>query len=253
MLGKPDADRRRHLRFDARGGIAAEVADLKGKARPLADDGRRVAEEALEAHDIEGGRHGDEPQILAKRVCGVQRQGQRQIIVEAAFVDLVEQHRGYAAKFGVRLDARQEHAVGHDDHARALAGLAVEPRRIADGLARLLAEPEAMNSAAARAARRRGTSSSTCPRHHSSPRSAGATLVVLPAPGRRDQQRARQLAQRFEQVGQNGFDGQLHRRMFTKFAVARALAGRARARRRPNSTIGKPIDAHHACGTGNNV
>src|SRR6478672_11398980 len=40
-----------------------------------------------------------------------------------------------------------------------------------------------MNSAAARAASRRGTSTRTCPVHHRSPRSAGATRVVLPAPG----------------------------------------------------------------------
>src|SRR5690606_30359293 len=41
----------------------------------------------------------------------------------------------------------------------------------------------AMRSAAARAATRRGLSSTTCPVHHGSPISAGATAVVLPAPG----------------------------------------------------------------------
>ena len=63
-----------------------------------------------------------------------------------------------------------------------------------------------MNSAAARAARRRGTSSSTCPLHQSSPSSAGATLRRLARPGRRDQQRARALAQRRQQVGKDVVD-----------------------------------------------
>src|SRR3546814_1511840 len=40
-----------------------------------------------------------------------------------------------------------------------------------------------MRSAAARAARRRGESSHTAPLHHGWPRMAGATRVVLPAPG----------------------------------------------------------------------
>ena len=42
-------------------------------------------------------------------------------------------------EFGIGLDARQEDAVGHGDHPRRLADLAVEAGGIADGRARLLA------------------------------------------------------------------------------------------------------------------
>ena len=93
----------------------------------------------LEALDVERRRHGDQPQIVAQRAGRVERQRQREIVVEAALVHLVEQHGGDAGKLRIGLDARQEHAVGHGDDARALADLAVEPRRVADRLARLLA------------------------------------------------------------------------------------------------------------------
>ena len=69
----------------------------------------------------------------------VEREGERQVIVEAAFMHLVEQDRGDAFQFGIGLDSRQEDAVGHGDDARRLADLAVEAGRIAEGPARLLA------------------------------------------------------------------------------------------------------------------
>jgi len=54
-------------------------------------------------------------------------------------MDLVEQHRTDPRQFGIGLQSRQIHAVGHRDHPARFANLAVEPRRIADRRARRLA------------------------------------------------------------------------------------------------------------------
>ena len=93
------------MRFDPRRRVAAGVADLERKALAFADDGRRIAEQPLETLDVERRRHGDEAQVLAERACRVQRQRQREVIVEAALVHLVEQHRRDAGELRVGLDA----------------------------------------------------------------------------------------------------------------------------------------------------
>ena len=98
-------------------------------------------------------------------------------------MDLVEQHRRDAGKFGIGLDARQEHAVRHDDRRACPCRLCCRAALHSRSSGPASAGPPAMNSAAARAARRRGTSSSTWPRHHSSPEGLGPPCVVLPAPG----------------------------------------------------------------------
>jgi hypothetical protein len=66
VLGKRGADRRTHLRLNSLGGVAAGVADVQGEALALADDRRRIIEQALEPVDIERCRHGEEPDIVAK-------------------------------------------------------------------------------------------------------------------------------------------------------------------------------------------
>ena len=60
-------------------------------ALALAFDARRVAEKPGEAVAVERRGHGDDAQIGPQRGGGVEREREREIIVEAAFVDLVEQ------------------------------------------------------------------------------------------------------------------------------------------------------------------
>ena len=76
-----------------------------------------------------------------------------------------------------------EDAFGHDDHAGRDRPPRIEPRRVADGPRRPVHRPgSAIRSAAARAARRRGEAEASRP-STGARADAGATAVVLPAPG----------------------------------------------------------------------
>ena len=114
----------------------------------------------------------------------VERQSEAEIAVEAALVHFVEQHRRDALELRIGLDPVAEYALGQDQDPGRRRSLAVEPRRIADRRRRPLSPASsAIRSAAARAASRRGESSKISPAHQGSPSKAGATAVVLPAPG----------------------------------------------------------------------
>ena len=58
-----------------------------------------------------------------KRGRGVERQRQPEVAVEAALVDLVEQHRRDAGELGIGLDAVEEDAFGQDEDPGALPTL----------------------------------------------------------------------------------------------------------------------------------
>ena len=149
-----------------------------------------------------------EAQIGPQFRRGVERQREREVAVEAALMNLVEQHRRHAGKFGIGLQAGEEHAVGHGDDprapcrpcCRAASGSRSSPRRFA--------RSRAINSAAARAARRRGTSSRMRPVAPSFVKHCRRHPRRLARAGRGDQQRARAVAQGGEQVRQNGIDGE---------------------------------------------
>ena len=139
-LGQRKADRCGHLRLDARRGVAPGIIDVERERSAFANDCRRIIEKRAEPASIECRRHRNQAKIGPKRFRRVERERQREVVVEAAFMDLVEQDRGNARQLRISLDPRQEHAMGHGDHARRFADLAVEPRRIADRLPRLLPE-----------------------------------------------------------------------------------------------------------------
>src|SRR3546814_9287309 len=102
-------------------------------------DHRAIAHQRGEARTVERRRHRDQPQIGAQRGLRVEREREAEIAVEAAFVDLVEQHRRHPGKLWIGLDAIDENALGDDRDARFRRALAVHPRRVAKGLARRLA------------------------------------------------------------------------------------------------------------------
>ena len=129
-----------HLRLDLRDRITARIADVERKALPSLTIVGGLPSRAPEPLDVERRGHCEESQVRAKRLCRIERQREREVIVEAALMHFVEQHRGDAHELRIGLDARQEHAVGHRDDEGALADLAVEPGCIADRLARLFVE-----------------------------------------------------------------------------------------------------------------
>ena len=140
MFAERCTDGGSHLRFNARRCVAARVNDFERERFSLANDCRRIIEERAKAIGIERRRHRDQTQLGAQRFRGVERERQRQIVVEATLVHLVEQHRRNACQLGIILDAREKDAVRHGDHACRFADLAVEPSRVADPLTRFLAE-----------------------------------------------------------------------------------------------------------------
>ncbi len=57
-----------------------------------AGDDRSVAEQPGDRRAVQGGRHHQHPQVLAQTALAVQAEGERQIGVQAALVELVENH-----------------------------------------------------------------------------------------------------------------------------------------------------------------
>ncbi len=152
-------------------------------APPLALDDGRIAHQARKAASVQRRGHGDQPQVGPQPGLRVERQCQTEIAVEAAFMDFVEQHRRYAGQFGIGLDARDEDAFGDDGHAGRGADLRVHARGIAKGAAdRLLCECGHALGGGARGEATGGQEQDS-PVHQGWSRRAGATAVVLPAPG----------------------------------------------------------------------
>ncbi|GJE71087.1 hypothetical protein CHKEEEPN_2629 [Methylorubrum podarium] len=115
------------------------MARLDGKGAPFRFDDRRVAEEARHAGAVEGGRHRQDPQVLPQGALRVEGEGQPEIGVEGALVELVEQHRADAGQFRIVEDHPGEHAFGDDLDPGAGRDLGAEPHpqahRVADPLA----------------------------------------------------------------------------------------------------------------------
>jgi hypothetical protein len=154
--------------------------------------------------------HRQDAQIRTQRTRRIERQSQRQVIVEAAFVDLVEEHGRHAVELWVGLYSRQKHAVGHHHDARRLADLGVEARCIADGLSRRFAE---------RGRHELGRCPSGEPPRHqqqnlavaaSFAKQGGRNLRRLAGTGRSNEERSVVLPKRRQQVGQDGVDGKGH-------------------------------------------
>ena len=72
--------------------------------------------------------------------AGVERQGQPEVGLEAALVELVEDHQAHALEAGVALQPPGEDALGHHLDARGGPDPPVVAGAVADGLADLLAQ-----------------------------------------------------------------------------------------------------------------
>ena len=108
----------------------------------LAAQDRRVAQQTRQALAFEGGGHQQDFQrlLVAKQLAAVKAQGQRQVGVEAALVEFVEDQQAHAIQCRVVLQAASENAFGDHFDAGIGANLAVETNAIPDGLPDLLAQ-----------------------------------------------------------------------------------------------------------------
>ena len=208
MVGERAADRGGHLQFDPRGAVAADVGDGQRMALAGAGDAWGIGEKSGKTVAVEGGRHGENSQIGAERGGGIERERQREVIVEAAFVNFVEQQSGDAGEFGVGLNPREEHAVGHGDDPGRLADLAVEAGGVAESRAGGFAGVRRHafgGGAGGEAAGHEQQHLAAAPRLSQQRGGDGGGLA---RPGRCDQQRARAIAQRGEEFGKDGVDGE---------------------------------------------
>ena len=191
------------LRLDPRRGVAAEVDEGQRVRAAFGADQRRVAEQRAEPLAVESGAHREEAEVGAQRFGGIEGEGEREVAVEAAFVDLVEQDRRDARQFGIGLEPREIDAVGHGDEAGALADAAVEAGLVADGVARLLTEragDELGRGAGGEAAGDEQQNLAAAPRLIEQ---RGRDDGGLAGARRSDEQGARAVAQGGQQVGQD--------------------------------------------------
>ena len=100
MLAQRVADRRGHLRLDPLRRVAAFVDQGQRIAFALAFDLRRIAQQPGEPLAVERRRHRQDAQVGPQALRRIERQGQRQVAVEAALMDFVEQHRATPSSSG---------------------------------------------------------------------------------------------------------------------------------------------------------
>jgi len=77
------------------------VENLDRMQSALADDDRATAEIGCHGIDLESGRHGDETQVGADRLLHQSDHAEGKVAIQAALVELVEQHD--AAGFEIRI------------------------------------------------------------------------------------------------------------------------------------------------------
>ena len=152
---------------------------------------RRAAQDAAQAVGVERGGHGHEGEVLAQGGARVRQEGQEQVAVQGALVDLVEDNGVDAAQLRVPLEAAQEEPGGDhlDPHVRA--GAPLPAHRVSDGAADLLSQ-EVGQAAGGRAggdAPRLGDDDAARPAFLGAPRGAGRDIGKDVGQKRRDERR----------------------------------------------------------------
>ena len=189
----------------------ADMAQLDGEAAPLALDHGCAVHQGSEARAIERGRHGENAQVLAQSRLRVEGQRKAEIALQTALMHFIEQHRRHARQFRIGLNAAAENPLRHDENACDGRLPAFQPRRVANKLAGLL--PRQLRHPLRRRPRRqpaRRKQPDLSARHPRLIKQGRRNAGRLARPRRRHKHRPRPGAQRSQQIGQNGVDGQSH-------------------------------------------
>ena len=104
----------RDLVLDPRGRVAPDIARRDGIGAAFAFDQRRVSQERAHPRAVERRRHDEEAQVVAQGALRVEREGETEVGVERALVELVEQNGRHPFERGVIEDLPCEHALGDD-------------------------------------------------------------------------------------------------------------------------------------------
>ncbi|MNS57878.1 hypothetical protein D3C72_907790 [compost metagenome] len=113
------------------------VAAIDGKCPPFGGDHRCIGKDLLQTWVVERRRHQQQPEIVAQPVLNIEQQRQRQIGLQAAFVEFIEDHQPHAAQFRIVLQHPGENALRHHFEARRGADAGFGAHAVADRFARL--------------------------------------------------------------------------------------------------------------------
>ena len=121
-------------------------ADVDGEGTGLAGDDRSldavVPEELGDPRGVDRCRHGEDGEVGSHRSGDVEGEGEPEVGLQVALVDLVEDDEGGSGKGRVGLEPAGEHPFGDDLDAGARPPLPVVAGDVADGLAHRLPEEE---------------------------------------------------------------------------------------------------------------
>ncbi|CAH0326224.1 hypothetical protein SRABI111_06083 [Pseudomonas carnis] len=132
-----------HARLDKLAGLVrAPPAHLHREHAPVTAQDRRVIQQAGQAFAFKGGGHQQDFQrlLVAKQLASVEAQGQRQVGVEAALVEFVEDQQAHAVQRRIVLQAAGEDTFGDNLDARVGADFAVQANAVAHGLTDLFTQ-----------------------------------------------------------------------------------------------------------------
>ncbi len=233
LLDQGPLDGPDHALLQSQTVVAAKVARVDREHPPLALDDGRVAQQGRNPSPVEGGRHHQDLQVLAHQPLSVAGQGQAQVGVEAALVELIEDHRRHAVQARIVENHPGEHALGHHLDPGSSRDLRLQSHakthRLADALAQALGHP------------RRRRPGRQPPGFEHDDLTAGHPRLVqqgqghdrgLARPGRRDQHGGLAFGERGLQGRQGFVDGKGHAAWFKGGAAKhQAPASEPRSRR----------------------
>jgi hypothetical protein len=100
----------------------------------------RLGQQPGDPLPIERRRHHQHPQVGPEVAAGVEGEGQPEVRLQAALVELVEDHQSHAFQAGITLQPPGEDALGHHLDASGGTDPPIVAGAIADGLADRLAQ-----------------------------------------------------------------------------------------------------------------
>ncbi len=117
-----------------------QVARLHREHPPLGAHDGRAAEQPGHRRAVEGGGHDEDAQVVAQDPPGLEGQGEAEVGVDAALVELVEDHEPHPLQPRVVVQAAGEDPLGHDLDAGPRADVRFAAHPEADGFSRRLAQ-----------------------------------------------------------------------------------------------------------------
>ena len=138
LLGQQPLHRRRYAIFQPLMAGQRLIQTLNREAAPLGHHYRRFRQHLRQASVVQGGRHDQQFQIVAQPLLHVEQQRQRQIGLQAAFVELIEDHQRHTLQFGVLLQHAGENAFRHHFQPGLRPAFTFGAHAVAHGLAGFL-------------------------------------------------------------------------------------------------------------------